>query len=251
MAHNGSTFHAARFVLPDLIVRGRDSHAVLEVYYNGARKNLSAATATITRGDGSTFATPTVVLSDGNKLGTITLTGASTASESLSDAWRISYVVTVDGETYEFSNEAMLIRAALYPVLTDPDLYKRVSSLDPEGSTPITAQSDYQSYRDEAWIEIQQRMIQAGNRPALVMSPTALRGVHMELTLAMIFEDLSTRLNEAYEARAQQYRRQYAERWRNLTWRYDADETGTADNSDRRRGHGTLWLSGGRGRALR
>ena len=48
MAHNGSTFHAARFVLPDLIVRGRDSHAVLEVYYNGARKTLSAATATIT-----------------------------------------------------------------------------------------------------------------------------------------------------------------------------------------------------------
>jgi hypothetical protein len=141
-----------------------------------------------------------------------------------------------------------------------------VSSLDPAGTTPITAQSDYQSFRDEAWIEIQQRMIQAGNRPALVMSPTALRGVHMELTLAMIFEDLSvhmeltlamifedlsTRLNEAYEARAQQYRRQYAERWRNLTWRYDADETGTADNSDRRRGHGTLWLSGGRGRAFR
>jgi hypothetical protein len=81
---------------------------------------LSAATATITRGDGSTFSTPTVVLSDGSKIGTITITGASTASESLSDAWRISYVVTVDGETYEFSNEAMLIRAALYPVLTDP-----------------------------------------------------------------------------------------------------------------------------------
>lgn len=251
MAHNGSTYHAARFVLPDLIVRGRDSHAVLEVYYQGARQSLSAATATVSRADGTTFATPTVVLSDGNKLGTITVSGASTGDESLSDGWRISYVVTVGGDVYEFANEAMLIRAALQPVLTDKDLYKRVSSLDPSGSTPITAQANYQDARDEAWIEIQQRMIQKGERPSLVMSPTALRGVHMELTLALIFEDLSTRINDAYEARAQSYRRQYAELWRNLTWRYDADESGTADDTSRRRGHGTLWLSGGRSRFIR
>ena len=251
MAHNGSTFHAARFVLPELIIRGRDSHAVLEVYYNGARQTLTTPTATVKRADGTTFDTPTVVLSDGNKLGTITLTGAATTSESLSDGWRITYVVTVDGDVYEFSNEAMLVRSPLYPVLTDADLFKRVSSLDPDGSTPITAQADFQSYRDEAWIEISQRLIQEGNRPALVMSPTALRGVHMELTLALIFEDLSTRLNEAYESRAQQYRRQYAERWRGLTFRYDADESGSVDDARKRRGHSTMWLTGGRSRSVR
>jgi hypothetical protein len=251
MAHNGTTFLAARFALPDLIVRSRESHAVLEVYKNGARQTLSAASATVYRPDGTTFATPTVVLSDGNKLGTITITGASTASESLGDGWRIVYVVTVDGDVHEFSNEAMLVRSALYPVLTDADLYKRVSSLDPDGTTPITSLASFQDFRDEAWIEISQRLIQEGNRPALILSGNALRGPHLELTLAMIFEDLSTRLNEAYEARAQQYRRQYEHTWRRLTFRYDADENGNPDDVRRRRGHGTLWMCGGRARSVR
>ena len=251
MAHNGTTFYAARFALPDLIVRGRDSHAVLEVYQNGARQTLSAASATVYRPDGTTFATPTVVLSDGNKLGTVNITGASTGPETLGDGWRIVYVVTVDGDVHEFSNEAMLVRSALYPVLTDADLYKRVSSLDPDGTTPITSLASFQDFRDEAWIEISQRLIQEGNRPALVLSPTALRGAHLELTLAIVFEDLSTRLNEAYEARAQQYRRQYEQTWRRLTFRYDSDENGTPDDTRRRRGHGTLWMCGGRARSVR
>ena len=251
MAHNGTTFYAARFALPDLIVRNRDSHAVLEVYYNGARQTLSSVTATIYRPDGTTFATPTPVLSDGNKIATVTVTGASTASETLGDGWRISYVATVGGDVYEFSNEAMLVRSALWPVLSDADLFKRVSSLDPSGSTPITAQSNFQTFRDEAWIEISQRLIQEGNRPALVLSPTALRGVHLELTLAIIFEDLSTRLNEAYETRAQAYRRGYDTAWRRMTFRYDADEDGSPDDVRRRRGHGTLWMCGGRNRFVR
>ena len=251
MAHNGTTFYSARFALPDLIVRGRDSHAVLEVYQHGARHSLSSVTATVYRADGTVFAEPTPVLSDGNKIATVTITGASTSSESLGDGWRISYVATVEGEVYEFSNEAMLVRAALYPVLTDADLYKRVSSLDPEGTTPITSLADFQTFRDEAWIEISQRLIQEGNRPALILSGSALRGPHLELTLAMIFEDLSTRLNEAYEARAQQYRRQYEHTWRRLTFRYDSDEDGHADDVRRRRGHGTLWMCGGRSRSVR
>jgi hypothetical protein len=233
---------------PDYLIA---STAVLEVYQNGARQTLSAASATVYRPDGTTFATPTVVLSDGDKLGTVNITGASTASESLGDGWRISYVVTVGGDVYEFANEAMLVRSALYPVLTDADLYKRVSSLDPDGTTPITSLESFQDFRDEAWIEISQRLIQEGNRPALVLSPTALRGAHLELTLAIVFEDLSTRLNEAYEARAQQYRRQYEQTWRRLTFRYDADENGNPDDVRRRRGHGTLWMCGGRARSVR
>jgi hypothetical protein len=249
MAHNGTTFHAARFALPDIIVRNRDSHAVLEVYYNGARQSLSAVTATVYRPDGTTFATPTPVLSDGNKVATITITAASTASESLADGWRISYVATVDGNVYEFANEAMLVRSALWPVVSDASLFKRVSSLDPSGTTPITSQTTYQDYRDEAWIEINNRLIQKGNRPALVLSPSALRSVHLELTLALIFDDLSTRLNEAYETRAQQYRRQYLHSWGQLTFHYDYDQTGHAADAARRRGHGTLFLCGGRGRS--
>lgn len=251
MAHNGSTFHAARFALPDILVRGRDSHAVLEVYYQGARKTLTTPTAKVFRPDGTLFASPTVVLSDSNRVGTITLSAASTETESLADGWRIVYTVTVDGEGYEFANEAMLVRSALYPVLTDLDLYKRVSSLDPNGTTPITSQTNFQTFRDEAYIEISQRLIQEGNRPALVLSPTALRGIHLELSLALIFEDLSTRINDAYETRATHYRRQYESAWRRLTFRYDADEDGHVDDARRRRGHGTIFLCGGRYRSVR
>ena len=247
MGVNGTSALAARWVLPDLIIRGRATDVTLEVYQSGARQTLSSVTVVVTRADGTTFASGAGTLSDSDRTATYSVTG--TTSESLADGWRVTWTATVGGVVYDWANEAMLVRQTLAPVLADADLFTRVSSLDPSGSTPITAQADFQSYRDEAWIEIQQRMIQAGNRPALVMSPTALRGVHMELSLALIFEDLSTRLNEAYESRAQQYRRQYAERWRSLTFRYDADENGSVDDARRRRGHGTLWLSGGRGRS--
>jgi hypothetical protein len=246
---NSPSSLAARWVLPDRIVRGRDTDVTLEVYQSGARQTLASVSVVVSRADGTEFASGSAVLSDSDRTATYTVTG--TSAESLSDGWRVVWTATVGGVVYTFGNEAMLVRQPLAPVLADADLFTRVSSLDPSGTTPITSLADYQAYRDEAWIEIQQRLIQEGNRPALVLSPTALRGAHLELTLALIFEDLSTRLNEAYEARAQQYRRQYHDAWRRLTFRYDADEDGAIDDTRRRRGHGTLWMCGGRARSVR
>lgn len=246
---NSPSSLAARWVLPDRIVRGRDTDVTLEVYQSGARQTLASVSVVVSRADGTEFASGSAVLSDSDRTATYTVTG--TSAESLSDGWRVVWTATVGGVVYTFGNEAMLVRQPLAPVLADADLFTRVSSLDPSGTTPITSLSNFQAYRDEAWIEIQQRLIQEGNRPALVLSPTALRGAHLELTLALIFEDLSTRLNEAYEARAQQYRRQYHDAWRRLTFRYDADEDGAIDDTRQRRGHGTLWMCGGRARSVR
>jgi hypothetical protein len=101
------------------------------------------------------------VLSDGNKVATITITAASTASESLADGWRISYVATVDGETSTSSaNEAMLIRAALWPVCHGclDSVQAGEQSLDPSGlDADHRAERRIRTYRDEAWIEIQQQ----------------------------------------------------------------------------------------------
>jgi len=115
------------------------------------------------------------------------------------------------------------------------------------GATVITSLTTYQSYLDEAFLEIQNRLINTGRRPNLVISPYSLRDVHLYLTLALIFEDLSTRLNEAYELRAQKYRAHYERCWGELKMLIDTDDSGEADDVHHRTAaNPTVWL-GGRG----
>jgi hypothetical protein len=113
--------------------------------------------------------------------------------------------------------------------------------------TATVGLSNYQDYIDEAWVEITNRIVNSGRRPNLVLSPYSFRECHLYLTLALIFEDLSTRLNEAYELRAQQYREQYRSAWKEVKALMDDDEDGFADDPHHRTAADpTVWL-GGRG----
>lgn len=243
-------FYTARFLLPDLIVRGVDSALDLRVELDGAAVTPTALTLSVFRPDGSALVSAISVTPGSTS--TSTIAAATTTAESLGDDWRVEWSATISGSVHVFKNEAAVVRTKLWPVITDADLFARASGLDPSSSTSLTSVSTYQSYRDEAWIELQHRVISEGQRPYLVMSPTALREAHLYLSLALVFEDLATRLNDAYEMRASSFRRHYEAAWSRLTFRYDADEDGNAGNEDRRRAsRGTVWLSGGRPRWAR
>lgn len=239
------TLYSARFMYPTFIERGRDNVIKCAVYRDGAIVAPSSGTVSVYDEDGSTVVDAQAVTIPTN-VAQFNVTNATTSGLSLNENWRVEWSLAMpDSVTHTFRNDGALVRAALYPVLTDADLYRRVSSLDPSGTDVITNATTYQEYRDEAWNAIQLRLIRLGNRPNLVVSPTALREAHLLLSLAYIFEDLSTRLNEAYEGRAEMYRRHYDQEFKRLTFKYDTDDDGTADATSRRNAYPTVWLGSG------
>lgn len=238
--------YTARFPGPRFIVRNVAETIELRVYRDGALVTPSAVTVSVYDAN-KTAIVDAQVATVSASVASYTIPAASTADLSLGQGWSIKWTATVAGQVINPINDAALVRRQLWPVVTDLDLFRRASSLDPSSSTVITSLSNYQDYIDEAWVEITNRIVNSGRRPNLVLSPYSFRECHLYLTLALIFEDLSTRLNEAYELRAQQYREQYRSAWKEVKALMDDDEDGFADDPHHRTAADpTVWL-GGRG----
>jgi len=238
---DSDTLYTARFKLPTFLERGRDNVVKCAVYRDGALVAPSSGTFALYDKNGATVTSGSATIS--GSVAQATIASATLATLGLSASWSIAWPLAMpDGTTHTFRNDAALVRRALYPVVTDADLFERVSSLNPSSNTPLTTLSDFQDYIDGSWTEIQNRLISMGNRPYLVMSPSSLREPHLLLTLAYIFEDLSTRLNEAYENRAADYRRQYEAALGRLSFEYDVEDNGIADTSKRRAVSPTFWM---------
>lgn len=241
MAGADTTHYSARLLGPDLLERGRANALSCPIYQDGALVAPSAG-GTITIYDPQNVAqvdAQTVTIS--GSIATYSYTPSS--SLDLGVGWRVEWALTLSSVAHVFRNDAALVRHRLYPVVTDADLFRRESSLNPSGAAPITSLTDFQNYLDEAWAEIQRRLLAAENRPNLVMEPSALRAVHRDLALSYVFDDLATRLNEAYQAKADKYRALYEQGWGQLSFRYDADDDGQAE-PQRRPARPTFWLCG-------
>lgn len=242
--------HAVRFALPDLIVRGADHTIYAPIYLDAALVNPSGATPTVSVYNAA--GTAVVAAQNATVSGDIaqyTISAATLASEALGERWRVQWTLTLAGGTVLTPrNDAALVRAGLWPVISDVDVQRRMPALNLSSTTAISAATNWQGELDEAWTMINLRLIRLGNRPNLIMEPSALRECHMNLTLALIFEGrLASRLDEAYREQAMYYMDQYHRAWSELNPRYDSDDDG---NTDLRRRPGTplIWLSGGRSR---
>ena len=238
------TTYTARFMLPDLIERGRNEVIKCQVYHNGALVAPSSGTVSV-YDPSNTAKVDGASVTIASSVAKYTITSGTLSSEQLAEGWRIEWALAMpDGVTHNFRNSASLVRGRLYMPITDADLIRVVSALDPSSSSSITSVSNWQDYLDEAWVQIQLRLIEQGNRPNLVMSPSSLREGALALTLSLIFEDLTTRLSDAYEMRAEKYREQYERAWGRLRFLYDSDDDGKADDTNQRRGAmSTVWLS--------
>lgn len=243
--------YTPRFPGPRFLVRNRAEVVELTVYRDGDKVHITGVTVSVFDETGAAVVDAASAPVSGNTA-SYTIPAATTNGRTLAQGWRIEWVATISGEVYYFRNDAALVRRQLYPVVTDLDLFRRASSLNPASSTVITSLSNYQDYLDEAWVEITNRLINTGRRPNLIISPYSLRDVHLYLTLALIFEDLSTRLNEAYELRAQDYRAQYERCWGEVRALIDSDDSGEADDPHHRTAaNPTVWLSGRGGTSWR
>ena len=240
-----STYLSARLLAPDLLERGVDQTISCPVYASGSLQAPASGTVSVFDGSGTAVVDAQAVTITGS-IAEFTIVAATTTSLSLASNWRVEWSLTIASVVYVFRNAAALTRHALYPVISDLDLIRRVSALDPASSTCIHSLSSLQDYRDEAWGELTIRMINDGTRPNLIMSPYSLRPAHLSLSLSLIFADFSTRLNEAYLEHSDIYRRQYEKAYDEMRLLYDSDDSGAADDAEstRRAMRPTVWTNG-------
>jgi len=232
--------YTVRLPLPDFIVRDRAHTIAAPVYLDGEQVTPSSWSVTVYNASNTSVETG----SGSSSVASHTIGSADLTSETLGDLWRVEWVITLsDGTVLHPRNDAMLVRSGLYPTITDADLLRREPSLDPAGHAPVTRRINFQGYLDEAWTELQLRLLSVGRRPYLVMEPSALRQPHMYLTLSLIFGGESSRLSEAWQEKADRYHEMYSRAWDSISFRYDDDDDGQADTR-RKSAQGTVWLNG-------
>ncbi len=244
------TLYSARFITPERVERGRDNLLKCPVYRDAALVAPSSGTVSIWDASGTAIVSAVAVTITSN-VATYTLANATTTALSLAEGWRFEWSLTFasPAEVHVFRTDGALVRRRLYPVVTDADLIRLHSDLLASSTDAIVPTAwDAQDYIDEAWAEIDAKLVAAGNYPNLVMSPSALRSAHMYMTLAAVFRDLSTSAHEGkYATLAEHYDARAADAWSRLTFRYDADNDGAIDDPNKRKAaSATVWLSGGR-----
>lgn len=212
--------------LPIFIERAKTQTIDAPLYEDGALVAPSSGTVSILDESGNAIVEDAAVTVTGD-IATYQITSATVpATLTLSDSWQVVWSLVVSSVTYEFQQDAHLVRRNLYPVITDATLqtgrHSDLSSLYPSGVTT------WQEYREAAFTEIQQRLLSQGKRPYLVLSPWSLAPAHIALSLAYIFRDLSTMVQTdgRYHRLAEDYQDQYEKLWGELEFVYDYDEDG-------------------------
>lgn len=240
---------SVRFPHAHLIERGVDTTLYAPMYLDGA---LVAPTAdpviTIYDENGDAVVSAATGTTDGN-VSEYTLAAATSTSLDLAEGWRAEWTLTHAGGTVRASNVAHLVRRLIHPVISDVDLFEEVKALDPGGTAPITAYSNFQTFLDGAWRKLQRWLIRKGQRPWLVLEPSGLAEPHLYATLELVFADLVVQSNNPdYAATARDYRERYRGALADLSLIYDRDEDGDVDFDEDgrplRHGQPTIWLTG-------
>lgn len=234
--------YTARLPLPDVIVRGRVNTLRCPLYRDGVLVEPTLATFSLYNPAGTAVIDAEVAsVVDGVLEYDVTVAEVP-ATTALGVGWRVEWAITVahdnpDG-VIQVRNDAILSRSMLSPVITDGDLEQRLRGINQAGRAPIVTGTS-QPAIDEAWIELNHRLINQGNRPNLIISPSALRMPHLFLALAIRLDGLGP----AFAEQAASYRRQYESAWNQMTLVYDEGDDGEADSdTERMSGSSSVWL---------
>lgn len=234
---------SVRFPLPDLIVQGQDNTITAPVYKDAVIVAPSAATVSIFNGSNVAVVSGAVAsIVDG--VASYQITAATTSDQTRSEGWRVQWSLSVaatvspDGLIIA-SNDAALVLRGVHPVVTAADIWRRLRAMNPSHRARLQSE-DLQDEISESWTEIQQGLIDQGNRPNLIMSPSSLRRCHLSLSIAYVFENMG----KPYAEEAAHWRDRYREAWRDLSFLYDSSDSGEIDDPGRRRpSMATLWLT--------
>lgn len=235
-----ATLYTARLIGPEIIEAGMDNVVTCPVYRDGALVSPTAYTLSVWNAANVLVGSPTVSVV--GSVATATITAAMLSGQSNGDGWRMEWGLTLSSVVHTFRRDASLVYRRLYPVVTDADLLRLHTDLTRR--MPST-ETSYQDYLDEAWASIESRLVMSGKRPWLIMSPSALRDVHLFGTLSRIFRDLAQGGPGTAEWElAAEYDRKHEAAWSGMTYPQAEPVSGLAVDAARRRAsQPTLWLS--------
>ena len=227
--------YSPRIRIHEVLERERGCTLDLPIYRNNALVAPTAAYFKLLDPNGNDVISKTSVSIIAN-IATYTVSPSDLPSTlDLSDGYMQFWELTLAGVVHTFKKPTAIARSALYPVINDLDLEAEYSDLS--SIRPSSLGSSYQTYIDEAWIQLIQRIRDLGNIEYLVMSPQSLRACHKNLTFYLIFKDMdSSGLGEGrYLDLAREHRKQMEFDFKRLSFTYDLNQDGIADDKNKRR----------------
>lgn len=243
MSGSTSTYYTARFLLPEYLVRGQDNPLTCAVYRDGALVAPDAVGTVYVYDESDALVASYTTTTTGSKSTATLLAAALPSTLTYGDGWRVEWHLRFGGFAHVFTNKAHLVRSWLHPVVTDADLFRRWPTLDPNSNGPLTSDTDFQAYLDEAWVSLVGWLSSQGRLPFLIIEPTALRECHLALTASLIFDSLAPGMPESnYGDLAERYRRDYTAARRNLRFEYDTARDGTGATTKKHAASATIWL---------
>lgn len=227
-----STAYQARFAGPTLIEKGRDTVITCPVYLSGALVAPTVVTVSVWTAANALV----VAAASGSVVGSIatyTVPATSTSGLSYGADWRIEWTLTLSGVAETIQTDAALVRNAIFCPITDTDLYAREPALNPAGSAPIHSLSNFQTFIDDAWKTLVNRLLTDGQYPWKMPSAAVLRETMLALTLHRVYQSFTTGLNDAYGKTADAYRRDYHEAYRTIRYSEVIDPDAPAKTSQK------------------
>lgn len=236
------TSYTARLPLPDDLERGAANTLKCPMYRDGALVAPASEGSTVSIFDASrsTIVDAAAVTVTGD---VATYSYTPSADRDLEEGWLVEWSLAMpDGLTHTVRNDAALVRRRLLCPITDADLFRVYKSIDGDQASSVTSQTTLQDYIDEAWVQINQMLWDAGRRPALIVGSHALRTPCLHLTLALFFGDQETRAHEVFAAKAEHHRIAFEKAWSKVTLRYDEDDDNQHHDGRRKAATATVWL---------
>jgi hypothetical protein len=217
---------APRYQLPRMIEQSKAQTLSFPLYEAGLRVAPSSGVFNLYRPGGDLALTQTVTNLGSND---VLLVPADTSSEERGEHWLEEWVLTVAGEVITFRREAALVRRVLYSTISDDDLER----VHPGLSAYLpSSQTTWEWQREEAFSQLQARLLGAGNRPNLIIGSWALRNVHLYWTLFLIADLLRMESSGRWAKLAEDWGSRVEREWSALQFQYDDDDDGTADGEE-------------------
>jgi len=229
-----STPYAPQIKIPELLERGKSQLSELPIYRNGALVAPTEVRYTLLAPNGDKIIDNALGTYPGN-IPQYTHATNLLNGKQLGEGYLQEWAITIVGRVYTFRRMAAVVLRRLYPVVSDADLtatYSQLADLRP------SSLGSYQTYIDEAWYTMVQRMRnEGGGLEYLVMSAEAFRPAHQNLALYYIFRDFHSSLGQSngrYLDLANEHYKQFQTDWKQINFVYDHNHTGASDNPDQR-----------------
>ena len=227
--------YSPRIRIHDVLERNRGVTLDLPIYRDNALVGPTSAFFNLKDPNGNDVISRRAVSIVAN-VATYTIAGDELpATLRLSEGYLQIWELTISGVVYTFRKPCAIARSGLYPVISDLDLEAEYSDL--ASIRPSSLGSSYQTYIDEAWVQLIQRIRDLGNLEYLIMNPSSLRACHKNLTFYLIFKDIdSSGLGEGrYLDLAREHRKQMEFDFKRLKFQYDQNQDNSIDDPNARK----------------